>query len=93
MKDKLYTGLIPGLLAPFLVIALFYLFRFSYLTPGEFIQQAFTLKVYLKIIAVGIFFANLALFYLFLHYKKNNAAKGVILAVILFFFLMLILSL
>ena len=26
MKDKLYTGLIPGLLAPFLVIALFYLF-------------------------------------------------------------------
>ena len=55
MKDKLYTGLIPGLLAPFLVIALFYLFRFSYLTPGEFIQQAFTLKVYLKIIAVGIF--------------------------------------
>lgn len=92
MKDKLYVGLIPGLLAPFLMIVLFYLFRFCYLTPGEFIRQAFLLKVYLKIIAVGIFFADLALFYLFLRYKKNNAAKGVILAVFLFFFLMLIFS-
>ncbi len=92
MKDKLYAGLIPGLLAPFLLIVLFYVFRFSYLTPKEFIQQAFLLKVYLKIIAVGIFFADLGLFYLFLRYKKNNAARGVILAVFLFFFLMLILS-
>ena len=90
MKDKLYIGLIPGLLAPFLVIVLFYLFRFSYLNPGEFIRQAFLLKVYLKIIAIGIFFADLALFYL--RYKKNNAAKGVILAVFIFFFLMLTLS-
>lgn len=92
MKDKLYTGLIPGLLAPLLVIVLFYLLRFSHLAPEEFIRQAFSLKVYLKIFAVGIFFADLALFYLFLRCKKNNAAKGVILAVILFFFLMLILS-
>ena len=92
MKDKIYVGLIPGILAPFLMIVLFYVFRFSYLTPQEFIQQAFVLKVYLKIIAIGIFFADLALFYLFLRYKKNNAAKGVIMAVFLFFFLMLILS-
>lgn len=92
MKDKLYAGLIPGLLAPFLLVVLFYVFRFSYLTPKEFIQQVFILKVHLKIIAIGIFFADLALFYLFLRYKKNNAARGVILAVFLFFFLMLILS-
>ncbi|WP_251619904.1 hypothetical protein [Odoribacter lunatus] len=92
MKDNLYLGLATGILAPFLVIVLFYLFRFTYLTPGEFIRQALVLKVYLKIIAIGVFFADLGIFYLFLREKKNNAAKGVILAVFVFFFLMLLFS-
>lgn len=90
--DKLYIGLISGILAPFLVIVLFYIFRFSHLSPEEFIRQAFFLKIYWKIMAIGIFFADLGLFYLFISRKKNNAAKGVILAVFLFFFLMLFLS-
>lgn len=91
MRDKLYIGLLSGIIAPFLVIILFYVFRFNYLSITEFIHQAFLLKVYLKIIAVGVFFADLGLFYLFLHYKKNNATRGVILSVFLFFFLMLFL--
>lgn len=93
MKDKLYIGLISGILAPFVVIVLIYIFRFNYLSPEEFIRQAFSLKVYLKIIALGVFFADLGLFYLFLHYQKNNATRGVIMAVFIFFFLMLFLYL
>lgn len=86
MKDKLYIGLLVGLVAPLLFIGLFYLIRFNYLSITEFIQQAILLKVHLKLISVGIFFANLSLFYLFLKLKKDNIAKGVILAVFIYFF-------
>lgn len=92
MKDRLIYGLIPGLIAPFIIILLFWVFRFHYLTLEEFIYQAVFLKVQFKIIAVGVFFADLGLFYLFLRLNKNNASKGVILAVFLYFFLFLITS-
>lgn len=93
MKDRLLWGFLPGILAPFIIVILFWWFRFPYLSPEEFIRQAILLKVHLKIIAVGVFFADLGLFYLFLRLKKNNAPKGVILAVFVYFFLFLLCSL
>lgn len=93
MKDRLLYGVIPGLIAPFIIIILFWVFRFHYLTLGEFIHQAIFLKVQFKIVAVGVFFSDLALFYLFMRLNKNNASKGVILAVFIYFFLFLISSL
>ena len=86
MKDRILLGLIPGLIAPFLIVFLFWIFRFHYLRLEEFIQQA---VIQFKIIALGVFFADLALFYLFLHLNKNNASKGVIIAVFFYFFLFL----
>ena len=93
MKDKLYIGLLAGLTAPFIIVALIYLLRFNYLSVTAFIEQAFVLKVHLKIVAIGVFFADLGLFYLFLRFNKNNASKGVILSVFLYFFIMLFTSL
>lgn len=93
MKDRLIYGLLAGVIAPFIIIALFWLFRFNYLSLPEFIHQAITLKVQFKIIAIGVFFADLGLFYLFLRLNKNNATKGVILAVFLYFFLFLLTTL
>ena len=93
MKDKLYIGLLAGLTAPFIIVALIYLLRFNYLSVTAFIEQAFVLKVHLKIVAIGVFFANLGLFYLFLRFNKNNTSKGVILSVFLYFFIMLFASL
>lgn len=90
MKDKAYIGLLAGVVSPFVVILLFYLFRFNYLSVEEFIHQSILLKVHFKIISIGVFFADLALFYLFLRLNKNNAAKGVILAVFLYFFFFLV---
>lgn len=92
MKDRLLYGLLPGLIAPLIIVVLFWLFRFHYLSIKEFIYQAIFLKVQFKIIAVGVFFADLALFYLFLRFNKNNASKGVIMAVFIYFFLFLITS-
>ena len=85
MKDRLLYGLFPGLSAPFIIILLFWLFRFHDLPLSQFIHQAIALKVQFKLISVGVFFADLGLFYLFLHLNKNNASKGVILAVFLSF--------
>ena len=79
MKDRLLYGLFPGLSAPFIIILLFWLFRFHDLPLSQFIHQAIALKVQFKLISVGVFFADLGLFYLFLHLNKNNASKGVIL--------------
>ena len=89
----MYIGLLAGLTAPFIIVALIYLLRFNYLSVTAFIEQAFVLKVHLKIVAIGVFFANLGLFYLFLRFNKNNASKGVILAVLIYFFLFLFSSL
>ena len=86
MKDRLLYGLFPGLSAPFIIILLFWLFRFHDLPLSQFIHQAIALKVQFKLISVGVFFADLGLFYLFLHLNKNNASKGVILAVLIYFF-------
>lgn len=91
IADKIYTGLAAGLTAPVLVVAILYLALFNYLTIGEFITQAILLKVQFKIIAIGVFFADLGLFFLFLRLNKNNASKGVILSVFFYFFLTLIL--
>lgn len=55
MKDKLYIGLLAGLIAPFIIVALIYLLRFNYLSVTAFIEQAFVLKVHLKIVAIGVF--------------------------------------
>lgn len=90
MKDRIFWGLIPGLTAPLLVVLLFWFFRFRYLSLWTFIQQAVMLKLQFKIIALGVFFADLALFYLFLRLNKNNASKGVIMAVFIYFFLVLL---
>ena len=93
MKDKLYIGLLAGLTAPFIIVALIYLLRFNYLSVTAFIEQAFVLKVHLKIVAIGVFFANLGLFYLFLRFNKTNSSKSVILSIFLYFFIMLFASL
>ncbi|MDE5612737.1 MAG: hypothetical protein K2I90_12060 [Odoribacter sp.] len=90
MKDRILWGLIPGLTAPLLIVLLFWVFRFRYLSLSTFIQQAVMLKIQFKIIALGVFFADLALFYLFLRLNKNNASKGVIMAVFIYFFLVLL---
>lgn len=90
MKNKLYIGLLTGLIAPFLIILLFWLIRFNYLTLPEFIHQATVLKVQLKIISIGAFFADLGLFYLFLKLEHIKSAKGVILAALTFCFLSII---
>ncbi|MEG2340461.1 MAG: hypothetical protein RSA53_06410 [Odoribacter sp.] len=90
MKDRIIYGFIPGLITPFFIIILFWLFRFNYLSIEEFIRQAIFLKVQFKLIAIGVFFADLGLFYLFLKLNKNNASKGVILAVFIYFFIFLI---
>jgi hypothetical protein len=91
IKDRTVYGWLIGVLAPFPVVALFYLLRFSYLPVAEFIEQSFLLKVHLKLIAIGIFFANLGLFYLFLRMEKYRTARGIVLSVICWFFVMLLL--
>ncbi len=90
MKDRTLYGLLAGWTAPLIIIVLFWFFRFSEMSFSEFIRQSILLKVHLKLIAVGVFFADLAIFYLFLHTNRNNASKGVVMAVFFYFFLILI---
>ena len=75
MKDRFIWGILPGLVTPLLVVLLFWYFRFNYLSLNDFIQQTISLRIQFKIIAIGVFFADLALFYLFLHYNKITLQK------------------
>lgn len=87
MKDRIIFGLTAGLIAPFIIILLFWLGHFSHLTFKEFFYQATFLQVQFKILAIGVFFADLGIFYLFLHMKRYKTAQGVIGAVFIYFFL------
>ncbi|MDE7074423.1 MAG: hypothetical protein K2O69_05145 [Odoribacter sp.] len=90
MKDRWIYGLLPGLAAPLVIIPLFWCFRFRYLELEEFVRQAVVMRIHFKLVAVGVFFADLGLFYLFLRLGRTNGAKGVILAVFVYFFLSLV---
>ena len=75
--DKFWTGIICGLLAPFIAFIAYYLINYKNMPVDRFIAFLQVGKTYTSIVTLCIL-ANLAAFYLFIWRKKYNAAKGVL---------------
>lgn len=76
-KDNLKLGLILGLLLPFVGMVGFYFYKFSKLTPWEFIQY---LGIEQKLITSMLSFsllANAVFFTIYVNKHLDKTAKGI----------------
>lgn len=77
--NKLYIGLIAGLIAPIIAMLLYYLIKFNEVSLASFLRTTYHYKILLNILSLCVI-PNLAIFYLFINRKMFNGAKGVIMA-------------
>lgn len=78
-------GLIIGILVPILSILLVYVVRFqSEMSIETFIDSLLIHRIYTKVVALAVYFGNIAFFFLFIKTDLLKAARGVLLATILY---------
>lgn len=77
------TGLISGIITPFIILLIYYQINYAYLRIDSFIFKLFFGKILIPIISLCVV-VNLGWFYLFLNTNRDKAAKGVILATIIY---------
>lgn len=86
--NKMYVGLVSGVLAPALVFIVIYLVKYA----GEYslkviVEQIQSLDLGAKIIALSVFLSNLILFYVMYRIRWDKFCRGVLLATFLYAFL------
>ncbi|MBI9058047.1 hypothetical protein L3049_13400 [Labilibaculum sp. DW002] len=88
MKSKINltpVGTVIGILVPILSILLVYLIKFqAEMSMETFIDSLFVHRIYTKVLALGVYFGNIAFFFLFIKMDWLKAARGVLLATILY---------
>lgn len=77
------TGLTLGLIAPLLVLSIFYLYKYNQYTPEEFYTVLKVMKIESALISLCVI-ANLALFFIVLQFDFYNTAKGIIFATFIY---------
>lgn len=77
--DKLYIGLLIGLIVPLVTFWLYYLLKFREVEFTTYIRNIHLYKILFKILSLCVL-PDLGVFYLFINNKYNNAAKGVVMA-------------
>ncbi len=84
-KDNLRLGLVLGLVAPIISLAIYYFVRFYPTYPiREFFFFLRTNKQQVTAISVPCLVANIALFTYYINSHKDSTAKGIFVATILY---------
>lgn len=81
--DKFLTGFVPGIIAPWLGVVLFYAAKFSYMPFTNYMKLVFTPTIFSPMMSLGVVM-NLFVFFLFISRNYYVAARAVILASILY---------
>lgn len=87
--DKIWVGLLFGVLLPFFVMFLFYLSSYAYLEVPEFLRKMVLSAIFFKLLSLCAVI-NLGSFFFFYQTKNDRAARGVILATLIFAFAVMI---
>jgi len=75
--DKVYVGLVLGLLLPTTMMYVYWQVNYAYMDLSKFIQFTSIGQIHIKLIS--LFTAgNLGLFFLFIWQNLNRAARGVL---------------
>jgi len=89
--DSALLGLTTGLVAPIILMFLYWKLIYGYMEMDKFINYMVLGKIYTKLISLFVVI-NLAFFFLFLWNNSNNSAKGVLGATFIYTFLIVILK-
>ncbi|MBX2904341.1 MAG: hypothetical protein KF872_12405 [Chitinophagales bacterium] len=81
--DKFITGFIPGIVAPWLGVVLFYVAKFSYMPFTNYMKFVFMPPIFSPMLSLGVVM-NLFVFFLFISRNYYVAARAVMLASILY---------
>lgn len=87
--DKIWVGLVFGIVLPLLVMFLFYLSSYAYLTIPNFLRKMIFSAIIFKLLSLCAII-NLGSFFFFYQTKNDNAARGVILATFIFAFIVML---
>ena len=87
--DKLWFGLLVGVLLPFIVMFMFYLSSFAAVTIPDFLRRMVFAQIFFPLLSLCAII-NLGVFFLFYQTKNDRAARGVIFATMTFAFAVLI---
>ena len=90
-KDNLRLGLVLGLIAPVLSLAIYYFVKFYPLyTIRDFLEFIASNKSQVTAISVPCLVLNIALFTVYINSHKDNTAKGVFAATLIYAILALL---
>lgn len=87
--DKIWVGLLMGVMLPFFVMLIFYLSSFAALTIPGFLRRMVFAQVFFPLLSLCAVI-NLGSFFLFYQTQNDRAARGVIFATMIFAFAVLI---
>lgn len=88
MKNKLDAilfGLLSGLVLPIVILGIFYLTTYAYLTVPDFLRKMAFFEVIIKILSLCAI-SNMGIFFLYYYLHMDKAAKGVIFATFIYAF-------
>ena len=83
-RDDLKLGLLVGLLMPLVGILVFYLWKFSSVSFGEFWSYLGSNKNLITSLSVVCLFLNVVVFTLYINTKRDETAKGVFAITVVF---------
>ena len=76
-KDNLQLGLLLGFIAPLISLVIYYFWKFSLFTLGEFFNFIAANKNQITAISVPCLLLNIALFTYYINTHKDKTAKGI----------------
>jgi hypothetical protein len=89
-KDNLRLGLVLGLVAPILSLVIYYFYKFSSYSPGEFLGFLSRNKQQITAISVPCLLLNIVLFTIYINSHRDNTAKGIFAATLIYAILALL---
>tara|TARA_R110002049_G_scaffold200971_2_gene371670 strand:- start:388 stop:690 length:303 start_codon:yes stop_codon:yes gene_type:complete len=83
--DHIWMGMLLGVILPIIVLAIFYLSSYSYLTVPTFLRKMAFMEIIVKLLSLCAI-SNMGLFFTFYYFQKDKAARGVLLSTFIYAF-------
>jgi len=92
-KDDLRLGIVLGLIGPLLGLVIIYLFKFSSVSFGEFLDAFFNDNRLITSNGTLSLLANVILFTAYINTHRDNTAKGIFIVTLIYGIALLVLKL
>jgi heme/copper-type cytochrome/quinol oxidase subunit 4 len=81
--DKMWIGLLLGLVSPVILLTVFYLINYTHISFYGFLSKYMEYNALIPLFSLCAI-VNLGLFFLFIHYEKYYAARGIIFSTLIY---------